>query len=217
MARHYIFADEAGCFTFENKPGASKYFILCTVTMPDCAVGAALLSLRRELAWNDMPLGEYFHCCNDKQIVRDAVFSEINKFDFSVQATVLEKRKTQPKLRVTKERFYQHAWLYHFRHGIPPRIPPGHDLLVTAASLGTRKEKLSFTNAIADVMTQTSRAKWKADFTPAASDPCLQVADYCAWAIQRKWESNDDRSFNLIKSRLTYQYDLFAKGTTYHY
>ena len=217
MPRHYVFADEAGCFTFENKAGASKYFILCTVTMPDCSVGNALLNLRRELAWRGLPLGEYFHCCNDKQSVRDAVFEEILKHDFHIQATVMEKRKTQTQLRITRDRFYKYAWFYHFKHGIPAMIPQGHDILVTAASLGTRKEKLSFTNAIADVMNQTAQAKWNADFTPAAADPCLQVADYCAWAIQRKWESNDTRSFSLIESRLKYHYDLFGKGTTFYY
>jgi hypothetical protein len=29
---------------------------------------------------------------------------------------------------------------------------------------------------------------------PHMSDPCLQVADYCTWAIQRKWERGDERS-----------------------
>jgi hypothetical protein len=39
----------------------------------------------------------------------------------------------------------------------------------------------------------------KVAYWPAPSDPCLQVTDYCCWAIQRKWERKDDRSFDLIR------------------
>ena len=54
---------------------------------------------------------------------------------------------------------------------------------------------------------------------PSHADPCLQVADYCAWAIQRRWESGkqDIRSYDLIKDRITYEYDLFEKGTDHYY
>jgi len=69
-------------------------------------------------------------------------------------------------------------------------------------------------------MKQTLRVKrWKTDFMPCAADPCLQVADYCAWAVQRKWESGgqDIRSYDLIKDRITYEYDLWGKGNTHYY
>ena len=67
-------------------------------------------------------------------------------------------------------------------------------------------------------MRQTKSVKaWKADFMPAASDPCLQVADYCAWAVMKKWERGDNRSFDLIKDRVTYEYDLFRTGKDHYY
>lgn len=58
-----------------------------------------------------------------------------------------------------------------------------------------------------------------ANFCPAAADPCLSVVDYCAWAIQRKWESagKDIRSYDLIKDRITYEYDLWEHGNVHHY
>jgi hypothetical protein len=45
----------------------------------------------------------------------------------------------------------------------------------------------------------------------------LQVADYCAWAIMRKWERGDTRSYDMIKDRVTYEYDVWEKGTDHHY
>src|SRR4051812_19222700 len=56
MPNKFIFADEAGCFTFNRQPNVSKYFIPCTIIMDDCSVGADLLDLRPELAWRGMEL-----------------------------------------------------------------------------------------------------------------------------------------------------------------
>jgi hypothetical protein len=214
----YIFADEAGCFTFEKKPNVSKYFILCTVSMGSVEVGHALEDLRRNLIWDNVELGDYFHATEDKQSVRNAVFEEILKHRFKVQATILEKAKAQPHIRSSRAKFYKYPWFYHFKHGICRHVDPSSRLLVTAASIGNRKEKLSFSNAIDDVMSQTIRGnKWAVDFRPAATDCCLQVADYCAWAIQRKWETGDDRSYKLIADRIVYEYDLWKHGTVRFY
>jgi Protein of unknown function (DUF3800) len=221
MPNKFIFADEAGCFTFRRGNNVSRYFILCTVIMDECSLGADLLELRRRLAWEDYELGEYFHATTDKQAVRNEVFLEITKKNFNIQATIMEKSKAQPQVTQSRERFYKTGYYFHFKHGASKQLDGETKLLVTTASIGTRKEQAAFKAAVADVMRQTNKTnEWKADFMPAHSDPCLQVADYCAWAIQRKWESKDQtdtRSYDLIKDRITYEYDLWAHGTTHHY
>ena len=58
---------------------------------------------------------------------------------------------------------------------------------------------------------------WEVAFWPSNSDPCLQIADYCTWAIQRKWEKNDSRSYDLIKDKIVSEYDIFRFGSTYYY
>ena len=60
MNRLHVFADEAGCFTFERNGSASRYFILCTVAMRHCAIASDLLDLRRRLLWEGVPLGDYY-------------------------------------------------------------------------------------------------------------------------------------------------------------
>jgi uncharacterized protein DUF3800 len=219
MPNKFIFADEAGCFTFNREPNVSRYFILCTITMDECAVGTDLFDLRRRLAWEDFELGEYFHASSDRQAVRDEVFKTIVERPFSIQATIMEKAKAQPQVRASKSRFYKYGYFYHFKHGASKQLNKGSETLVTTACLGTRKERNSFESAVNDVMTQTSVSKWKTDFMPCHADPCLQVADYCAWAIQRKWESNskDLRSYDLIKDRINYEYDLWSPGKTLYY
>ena len=157
------------------------------------------------------------HLRDNRQAVRDEVFKAITKRPFSIQATIMEKSKAMPHVRSSKPRFYQYGYFYHFKHGASKQLPKDSEALVTTASLGTRKERTAFEGAVDDVMFQTNKAKkWKTDFIPCHADPCLQVADYCAWAVQRKWESDgkDVRSYDLIKDRLTYEYDLWSHGTS---
>lgn len=218
--RQYVFADEAGDFDFSKNQRASKYFIACAVCMESEDLGLELLKLRRELAWEKLPLGDHFHASEDKQSVRDRVFGLLAKFDFRVFAQILEKSKAQPQIRSSNHRFYQHAWLYLFRYSMPKIVQPPHQLVVTTASIGTKKGQAVFSEAVNDVLSQTVKlpsTDWRTSFWPAASDPCIQVADYCTWAIQRKWEKGDARSYDLIKEKIVYEYDLWGHGSTHYY
>ena len=218
MAKKYIFSDEAGCFTFRRAPNISKYFIVCTLTTGSCDVGHSLLNLRRKLVWDGAPLGNYFHASTDKQIVRDAVFEEICKHPFFIQATIMEKSKARPQVSISKDRVYKTGWYFHFKHSLEPHTNPNDEYQITAASIGTKKSQAVFTNAVNDVIQQhLPRDQWATFFCAAAADPCLQVVDYCTWAIQRKWERGDVQSYNLIKDRITYEYDLWSHGTKHQY
>ncbi|MFD2502139.1 DUF3800 domain-containing protein [Rhizorhabdus histidinilytica] len=214
----HLYADEAGDFVFKRNGKASKYYILCTIGIEDCSISHQLHNLRRQLAWDQKPVSDYFHCTTDKQEVRDEVFRIICEHDFTVHATVMEKSKAQPQVRVSEERFYQYAWLYHLRYS--GRIYRGSydEFHLTAATIGVKKKRTAFEDAVRDVCNQTvNTSQWRTSFWPSQSDPCLQMADYCTWAIQRKWEMGCTRSYDLIKSRIVYEYDLWRRGSTHWY
>jgi Protein of unknown function (DUF3800) len=214
---HYLFADEAGDFHFAKNRSASTYFILCTVQIPDCNIGEKVLSLRRQLAWNKLLIEGPFHCSEDKEPVREAMFQLLAGEKFRIDATILEKSKAEPRIR-QQEYFYKHAWFYHFKHIAPTFLKRNDELHVYAASLGEKKKRMSFKEAINDVVQQITRdISWVVSFWSAESDPCLQVADYCAWAIQRKWERGDSRRYDMIKHNIKTEFDLFKPGTTHYY
>ena len=216
--RKYIYADESGNFDFSRNPKASRYFILTTVMMENHKVATELFELRRELAWKGFNLRVGFHATEDKQFVRDAVFSILQPHHFRVDATIIDKPKAQPQLRVSAMRFYKYAWFYHMKYVAPKVATKQDEMLVVAAAVATKQKATTFGDAIKDVMDQVSptsaleNALW-----PAASDPCLQVADYCSWAIQRKWETGDERSYQLISNKVTTEYDLFKSEHTLYY
>jgi hypothetical protein len=218
MANCYLFSDEAGCMTFNRNPNVSRYFIICTVSTSNLSAGYALHELRHQLVSEGAELGDCFHAATDKQHVRDRVFETILAHDFRIQATVCEKAKAQPQVRVSKARFYKVPWYFHLKHGLAPYVPENSHLIVTAASIGQRKERATYRNGLDDVASQNIKgATWCVDFRPAMADPWLQIADYCAWAIQRKWERGDRQSFDIIKNRITYEYELWRHGTTLYY
>lgn len=218
MPRLFLFADEAGCFAFKKAPNVSKYYIVCTITLPSCDVGMKLLELRRQLAWEKADLGDYFHATTDKQNVRDTVFNILRQEDFTIQATIMEKSKAQPQTRVLEEIFYKYGWHYHFKYSSERYLNAIDELMITVASIGTKKKRIAFEDSVRDVVKQKIRRKqWAAAFWPCQTDPCLQVADYCTWAIQRKWEMGDTRSYELISDKINYEFELWERGTTHYY
>ena len=176
-----------------------------------------MLELRRELAWKDVLLTEQFHASTDRQEVRDYVFECLAGFDFRVDATVLEKRKAIERYRGDVSQFYRLAWWLHLKY-IGAAIRRGDKVLVVAASLGERKKRQAFSAAFNAVARQTvSHADFHTAFWHDATDPCLQVADYCGWAIQRKWERHDDRSYALIEHKIASEFDAFRLSSNSFY
>ena len=211
-----MFADEAGNFDFSRKRGASRYFILTAATLQDCsAVNAKLHELRYQMAWEGHDHPGPFHAATDPGPVRDRVFSIIAALDVRVDALIIEKAKAMPHIRATETRFYQHAWLYLMRYTVPRLLC--HELLVVPASLGTKKKRLAFYDSVREVMRQVGRTTYRTACWDASSDACLQVADYCGWAIQRKWESSEPTQHSRIAGKIGSEYDLFARGKTLYY
>jgi hypothetical protein len=92
--------------------------------------------------------------------------------------------------------------------------------LVVAASLWTKKRKKAMRAALEDVVWQSAWQKtlnYQVAFWPCDSDPCLQVADYCTWAVQRKYEIEDTRSYDLISNNIRTEFRPFDMGTKTYY
>ena len=216
MAERYVFADESGNFDFSLSKGASRYFILTTVTMSDCRAGDLLAQLRRQLTWQGHDVGRPFHACEDKPAVRHAVFDLLKTLPIRIDATALEKRKAEPHLH-NEQALYKMGWFLHFKHVAPLAATRQDKLLVVAASLGTKKTRGLFRESVEDVVRQVSPARHRVAFWEADSDPCIQVADYCCWAVQRSWELGDRSYLEILGSKVKSNKDIFAPGGTFYY
>ena len=222
MSRVHVFGDEAGDLVFKPPGnGVSRYFMIGTITLEDCSVGEKFLALRRELAWEGI-LVDQLHATSDRQHVRDRAFELIARTDLRFDATILDKRKAQDELRADPLYFYKLAWYLHFKYVASQIVDSNDELLVVASSLQIKKKrkstKAAVHDAVAEVVNQVSpTVTCHCAFSPAASDPCLQVADYLTWAIQRKYESGDTRSYDLVKHLIKSEFEPFKKGRRLYY
>lgn len=217
MNKH-VMADEAGNLDFRPEAmasgRASRFFILTTVTMTDLATPTdRLMQLRRDLAAEgvQLPAG-YFHAKDDRQFVRDRVFEIIRTTDLRVDATVYNKASAYAYLQQDELRFYKTAWFFHFRWVAPRIIRPDDNVLIVAATLGFKRKAHAIRLAVDDVAAQVVpvRAVYHVGSWSAESDAGLQIADYCSWAVQRRWERGDDRSHRLIQTKIGTEYPMWG-------
>jgi hypothetical protein len=158
------------------------------------------------------------HATEDSVSTRHEVYAAIADHDFRIDCTLLEKPKALPRIRPDEPTFYKYAWFYHFRHVGPRVCPQQKKTLITAAALGDKKKRAAFKESLNNVVQQiVPREQWEVSFIDSSQDPCLWLADYCAWAIQRRWERDDPEYYRLIEDKIVSQFDLFRTGTTLHY
>src|SRR3989338_2221769 len=215
----YIFLDEGGNFDFST--GGTKYFTLTALSkerpfeayMPLCELKYDLIELGTEI--------EFFHAAEDRQAVRNSVFDIIHQHlkGTRIDSLIVEKRKTGPALQ-KEELFYPEMIGY-----LLPYVIKGYDLSVFDRVLVftdtipiNRKRK-----AIEKAIKQTLAQKLPDDVTyeifhhASKSKYDLQIVDYCNWAIYRKWEMGDDKSYQVIRNVIKSEFDIFRTGERYYY
>jgi Protein of unknown function (DUF3800) len=214
----FVFGDEAGDFKFRRVQGATRWFALCTVHLATCEVGHAMLDLRRSLKRRQILVGDMFHASSDNNSVRGEVFDLLRTFVFDIHCTLLDKPKAYPSTKTDEATFYKYAWYYHGKYLAKNVFHKMPEVYMSAAALETKKGKAAFRAAFNEVFEQVApHPNFTLDFPFAISDPCLQVADYCAWAIGRKWEQGKTDFFEHIKDKVRSAFDLWKFGNMLHY
>lgn len=220
--RWYLFSDESGDLQCRPDNRVSKYFAVGTLLVNEAQLGnlrSELLTLRDNLAWRSHGLDSCFHATTDTQNVRDEVVDVLRNLSYRFDITLLEKRKAQPQLRPDEQTLFKYAWYFHLKHIAPKVFQPNDEVLIVAAQLGTRKIRNAFRVAIEDVMKQCLqyRVKRTLAFWRDESDVALQAVDYLTWAVTRYYERQDRRSYNLIKHKISTEFDLLKTSKIHYY
>ncbi len=215
----YIFLDEGGNLDFSQS--GTKYFTLSAVALcRPFPLDTQLLSLKYDLLEEGLEL-ERFHAAEDRQAVRNRVFDEIGKYLHSlrIDSLVVEKRKTQPEIQ-KQEKFYALMVGYLIRH-VYKRAEGGlyKQVIVTTDSLPLKRKEQAFEKAIRTTLSEMlpDTATYRVLHHDSRSSMALQVADYCNWAVYRKWTSGDVRSYDRIKEGIKSEFDIFRTGTQFYY
>jgi hypothetical protein len=219
----YIFVDESGNFDFS--PSGTKYFILTLVSTSNPGIIGSLLTRLRYALLPNYACGDhmgergYFHASEDLQPVRDYVFQLLMKSTKSIRvdAVIAQKNKANPTF------YQQHVDLYgkmgeaslkylfnrvqtqNFEH-----------VVMVFSSIFDRKKRGILKQAFKSLLKPYS-IPFALYFHDSKFDPCNQAADYFCWAIYKKWEIGDTRSYDLIKERVKTKFDIFGKGFSEYY
>jgi hypothetical protein len=216
----YVFLDEAGNFDFSGR--GSSFFTLSAYTRArPFPIIANLLDLKHDLWEQGLDL-EYFHASEDRQLVRDQVFSTLSTdlSQGSLDTVIVEKRKTHPVLQKDPGRFYTTIFSILLRYVLEGRKDGVNNIMIVCDTVPVSRRRRAIEKGI-----KSNLAAWAARhgnrysilFCASKSEPNLQVADYLNWAVFRRWERKDDRSYKIISSCIRSEFDVFRTGSTYFY
>ena len=221
MKTLYLFIDESGNFDFS--PSGTKFFVLTVLSsINPYDIASPLLKLRYDLLPNyecgsRMEEQGYFHASEDAQKVRDNVFSIITKVDdtMRIDSVIAQKNKANQKFHHQPLEFYKvlgEALLkYAFNRA------EWHDynhVVVVFSSLFDKKKRGILKQSFKSLIKQYAKVSFALYFHDSKFDLCNQATDYFGWAIYRKYESSDDRSYITVQYFIKSEFPIFNKGLT---
>jgi hypothetical protein len=215
----YIFLDEGGNLDFSGS--GTKYFTLTSLSKErPFEAYKAMNELKYDLIECETEI-EYFHASEDRQAVRNEVFEIINTHldQTRLDSLIVEKIKTGPALQA-EEKFYPRMLGYLLKY-----VVNGYDLtmlekvIVFTDSIPVQRKRKAIQKAIKIFLANVLPAgvTYGIYHHASKSNFDLQIADYCNWAVYRKWESGDARSYDIIRRVVRSEFDIFQKGTKYYY
>jgi len=227
MRTLFIFIDESGNFDFS--PNGTKYFVLSAVSTLSPLGKERLEEIKYELMKNGINL-EYFHAAEDKQIVRNQVYSFIERLeDIEIDSVIVQKNKTNPSLYISMkkknskkgEKLYtkvlQNLLQYIFcRYDNSTKID---QVVVVLSSIFDANKRKLIEKTIKVYLKQIYSKPFYLYFHENRSDKNTQIADYCCWAIYRKWTDGEIRPYNAVKkgNKIKSEFDIFETGSTLYY
>ena len=214
-----IFLDKAGNFDFS--PSGTPYFILGSLTKerPFHAY-QELTDLKYDLIERGTDV-EHFHASEDRQQIRNDVFRIIaGKLEGCIiDATVIEKRKTGPSLH-DSAKFYPKMLGFHLRY-ILERVDWSGvaEVVVITDRIPVVKKRQAVEKAVKLTLAHMlpKGAIYRVLHHDSKSNFDLQIADYCTWALHRKWTQADERSYQLIRPAIRSEFDIFRTGNNHYY
>ncbi len=219
MEALYIFLDEGGNFDFSAK--GSDYFTFTSVVRKRPFLLNTVLD---EYKYDLIEFGlnqEFFHCAEDNKRIRAKVFEHIQHHQDTliIDNIIVDKRKTGPALREPK-RFYPEMLGYLLRF-VLARERSNHidEVIIITDSIPVKNKKQAMEKAVKQTLANMLPAemKYRVIHQSSKAHYGLQIADYCNWAILRKWQTQQTEFYDRIKPMIRSEFDIFRNGTTKYY
>lgn len=215
----YIFLDEAGNLDFSAN--GTRWFVLTSVSMrrPFTATGS-LDAYKHDCLEYGLNT-EYFHCADDNNYVRGKVFDIITQHmgDFRIDSLVVEKPKTGPAMQADN-RFYPEMLGYLLKYVVPREIAAGAtEVIVITDLIPVNKKRRAVEKGVqkALVAMLPKGMHYRILHHSSRSHFGLQVADYCCWAVYRKWQTGEVFYHERIAGSMRSEFEIFKSGKVLYY
>ena len=202
--RWYIFLDESGNLDFG--PRGTRYFVLTSVSMRrPFEINSVLDSYAYDCIEHGIDL-EYFHCYNDTKRVRRGVFDLISKHldAMTIDCIVIEKPAVSATFTMV-ESFYPTMFARLIEIAQPARTGDADnpEVVVISDTVPINKGRRAVEKSIQTTLLRVlPRVRHRTLHHQSRSHYGLQIADYCSWAIFRKWDLGDDTWYEQIQSAI---------------
>jgi hypothetical protein len=219
----YVFVDESGNFDFSAK--GTKVFVLTFLSTTNPNIIASCLSAMRYSLLPGYACGQkmeesgHFHATEDLQAVRNQVFSSLAAMtNIRVDAVIAQKNKANPIFHSKNDDFYKLLAKAGLKYVLNRVSWSGYQHVVFVfSSLFDKKKRGLIKQTFKSYLKTETQVPFSFYFHPAQCDYGNQAADYFGWAVYRKWENTDLRSYNLIQNLIKSEFSIFDKGTNTYY
>ncbi len=215
----YIFLDESGNFDFSKKGTQYLVFTALTIHKPFILMND-MEKLKHSLIKEGQDI-ELFHATEDKQSVRNQVFTILNNNqDFEIDSIIVEKAKTNPSLRDMARlyvKIYAVLLKYIFnRHNFT-------EVIIFTDTIPHKEKREDIKKGLKEGIRKLlgKGNKFNILHHSSKSHFCLQAVDYCCWAIYKKrgnWDKKKDiRPYQEIEERIKSEFEIFKSGQRLYY
>lgn len=225
------FVDEARDPVFYNakgemivgQEGCSKVLVIGYIRTEDPAAIRKALAEARSTVRQDKYLQSipsvqkslnYFHAKDDCAEVRHMVYSAIKNLKFKSEFIVARKDEQRfKKIHLGKENIFYNDLVSKL---FESRMHVSETSKIYFATRGNKDRQAPLSDAIqSSVLAFETRNDIKIyaqiDVLPQTmtGEPCLQVADYTLWAIQRAYTKRETRYYDFIKDKVAFIWDIY--------
>lgn len=229
MRTLFVFIDESGNFDFS--PKGTKYLVLSSVSTINPLGKEILEKIKYHLLENGTNI-EYFHASEDKQFIRNRIYNFIESLeDIEIDSVIVQKNKANPSLYVPekmkiskKEKGYKlyiialRTLLKYIFERYKNSENINQVIIILSSIFNTNKQDL-IKMIIKKYLKQEFPKPFFLYFHECRADKNTQIADYCCWAIYKKWTDGEIRPYNSIikKGKLRSEFDVFGIGENIYY
>lgn len=193
----YLYFDESGDLNFRES-GTSYYLFGVLVTRDPWPLVEALGHLRKTL-YEGAFIPEYFHASEDLQEVRDKVFATICETAGFVYDVMIVEKNAVPDEFQERHTFYTFVADFVLRQTLA-RHPNAEPVYLTTDTIPVKRKRASVIKGFKQCLSnELDNRRYEIGHHSSSAHACLQAADYLNWALFRKWERDDLRSYDLIQ------------------